>query len=99
MTVKSGPHPFGDVVELLREPGSSAFRHTWEHTPTMPRLILVPGSEILVTADRPLGAAFPDRIGETITYRQHLDIAHNNGVVEVWTPMQCDLLADDWYMA
>lgn len=96
--VKSGPHNFGDVIELLRDPGTSALRHGWEHTPSRPRIVLVPGSEIVVSGDRPLGAALPDQIGQTVTYSPHFDVATNDGRVQVWVPTHADLLADDWYM-
>ncbi len=98
MTVKSGPHSFGDVVELLREPGSAALRHPWEHSELRPRIVLVPGSEIVVTADRPLGRALPEAVGQTLTYGAHFDVVRADGCVQVWAPLHSDLLADDWYM-
>lgn len=95
---KSGPHPFGDVVELLREHGASAFRHAWQHDRMACRIVLVPGSEIPVEPHRPLGKAMPDAVGETRTYLAHFDVAWEDGRVEMWSPTHSDILADDWYM-
>lgn len=58
-------------------------------------LVLVPGSTVTVTADRPLGRAFPDRVGERLTYGDHIDLVAEDRV-EPWVPTQSDLLAADW---
>lgn len=58
-------------------------------------LVLVPGSRITVTADRPLGKALPHRVGAELKYSAHIDIV-GAGDVAPWAPTQFDLLADDW---
>lgn len=62
-------------------------------------LILVPGSTITVTADRPLGKAAPELVGRELEYQPHIDIKNADGEIAPWVPSQQDLLADDWRVA
>lgn len=59
-------------------------------------LTLVPGSTITVAPDRPLGAAMPDRIGQQLHYRAHIDMKTVNDEIVPWVSSQTDLLAEDW---
>ena len=62
-------------------------------------LILVPGSTITVTADRPLGIAAPELVGEQLTYHPHIDIHTAAGTLGPWAggANSVDfLLAEDW---
>ena len=62
-------------------------------------LILVPGSTITVTADRPLGIAAPELIGTQVTYQPHIDIHCADGSLGPWAggANSVDyLLAEDW---
>jgi hypothetical protein len=61
-------------------------------------LILVPGSSITVSADRPLGRAWPDWVGKTVNYRAHIDIKTVDGELVPWIASQSDLLAEDWVL-
>lgn len=59
-------------------------------------VFLVPGSTITVAADRPLGQAAPELVGQTVTYRPHIDMKTADGQIVPWLAAQSDLLADDW---
>lgn len=59
-------------------------------------LILVPGSSIPVAADRPLGRAAPELVGQTMEYLPHVDMKTADGKLVPWLCSQTDLLAVDW---
>ena len=59
-------------------------------------LILVPGSTITVEADRPLGIAAPDLVGQQVQYAPHVDIYTVQGSLVPWLASQTDALAEDW---
>jgi hypothetical protein len=61
-------------------------------------LILVPGSTITVIADRPLGLAAPELVGQQVVYKPHIDIMTAQGSLVPWLASQSDVLAEDWYV-
>jgi hypothetical protein len=84
--------------------GARVTREAWvrdwarSHAPDTggaPVLVLVPGSTITVTAGRPLGDAVPELVGRDVEYAPHIDLVQG-AQVQVWTPQQVDLLAEDW---
>lgn len=83
-----------EAVAALKA-GHRVARPAWRPAGTW--LILVPGSTITVTADRPLGIAAPELVGQQITYRPHIDI-HCAGTLGPWAggADADDLLAEDW---
>jgi hypothetical protein len=85
---------FADALKALRD-GKRVSRYDWANTP-QGWLILVPGSEITVEAERPLGKAVPDLVGNAVTYTPHIDMYSYHGELGPWTPTQADLLANDW---
>lgn len=87
---------FGTALELLRR-GKRVCRVGWNGKGMF--LFLVPGSEITVEADRPLGHANPSLVGSKIEYRPHIDMKTAQGDVVPWVASQTDLLADDWMQA
>ncbi len=56
----------------------------------------VPGSTITVAADRPLGQAAPELVGQTIEYRPHDDMFTADGQIVPWVASQSDMDAGDW---
>lgn len=82
----------GAVLDLLRT-GGRATRAAW---PADQWLVLVPGSVIEVQHGRPMGAALPERLGQRVEYRTHLDLVLADGTVHSWAPTHADLLAEDW---
>ena len=86
---------FGEALDLLRS-GRRVARADWING----FLVLVPGSEFVVTADRPMGKALPKSVGERVSYLPHIDFCtHGPGIentLEVWFPTQTDILAGDW---
>jgi hypothetical protein len=62
-------------------------------------LFLVPGSRFLVSADRPMGKACPELVGQEIDYHPHVDMKTAQGYVVPWLCSQADLLATDWEAA
>ena len=84
---------FGKALDVLRD-GDAVTRTTWNAPGQF--VILVPGSEIEIAADRPLGRACPERVGEYVQYRDHIDIFTANGEVVTWQPTISDVLAEDW---
>jgi hypothetical protein len=62
-------------------------------------LVLVPGSTITVAADRPLGAAAPELVGQAVEYRAHIDMKTVNDEIVPWVASQTDILAEDWTVA
>lgn len=83
----------GDAVELLKN-GERVRRPGWNGKDMF--LILIPGSTIPVSADRPLGQAAPELVGTTIDYCPHVDMKTADGKLVPWLCSQTDLLADDW---
>ena len=82
---------FSEAVEAMRQ-GKRVRRDRWR---TGLWLILVPGSTITVTADRPLGIAAPELVGEQVSYGEHID-KMNGGTLSPWAPTNEALLATDW---
>lgn len=82
----------GGALAALKE-GKRVARRSWPETTW---LVLVPGSTITVAADRPLGVAAPHLVGQSTTYRPHVDKMRAGHGLEPWTPSQDALLADDW---
>jgi hypothetical protein len=83
----------GDALEALRD-GKRVTRASW-HPAVF--LFLVPGSTFDVTADRPLGRACPDLVGQTARYSPHIDIHCLDGSIAVWAGAGTEaLLAEDW---
>lgn len=62
-------------------------------------LFLVPGSTLKVEADRPMGKACPELIGQSVDYHAHVDMKTAQGYVVPWLCSQTDLLATDWELA
>lgn len=60
-------------------------------------VFLVPGSEITVAADRPLGTAAPELVGQQVAYSAHIDIRCADGMIAPWGgPTMGNLFSDDW---
>ena len=59
-------------------------------------LVLVPGSQFEVTADRPMGKVCPELVGQRIGYHAHVDMWTAQGYLVPWLCSQADLLATDW---
>lgn len=72
--------------------GGRARRACW---PPDAFLIHVPGSTITVEADRPLGKAAPELVGEQITYAPHLDL-YCDRHMSPWDRSINDAEATDW---
>lgn len=83
---------FGDALRALKD-GKRVARRWWGN-PTW--LVLVPGSNITVEADRPLGRAAPYLVGGPVAYRPHIDKMREGEGMEPWIPTHEALLADDW---
>lgn len=81
---------WGEALEDLKA-GRRVARTGWPGS----WLILVPGSTITVEADRPLGVAAPDLVGQQVQYAPHIDI-FTRGFLAPWSFTQLDLLAEDW---
>ncbi|MFR9767071.1 DUF2829 domain-containing protein [Nocardia sp. SC052] len=87
---------FGQALAVLRDGGRVA-RAGWNGKGMW--LVLVPGSTFTVEADRTLGQAAPDLVGQTVNYRPHIDMKTVDGEIVPWVASQTDLLADDWERA
>lgn len=87
---------FGHAVAELRA-GNRVSRLSWGPSGA-PYLLLVPGSTIEVAADRPLGKAAPELVGETVSYGSHIDLKPARGPISPWQPDQTAVLADDWFV-
>lgn len=72
--------------------GGRARRTGW---PPDAFLILVPGSVITVEADRPLGKAAPELVGQQVRYSAHVDL-YANGLLSPWFPPLDDVHTDNW---
>jgi hypothetical protein len=84
---------FGEALDLLQN-GTRVARRNWADGMW---LVLVPGSTITVAADRPLGQAAPDMVGQQVQYQPHIDKMTADGLVP-WAPTHNALLAEDWYV-
>lgn len=89
----SGPWDFCDALCLVKE-GYRVARSGWNGKGMF--IFLVPGSRFVVSADRPMGKAAPELVGQEIDYAAHIDMRAANGVVVPWLASQTDLLATDW---
>jgi len=58
-------------------------------------LIRVPGSIITVDADRPLGKAAPELVGQQVHYSAHIDM-FSAGEMSPWHANRDDITATDW---
>ncbi len=87
---------FGEALVHLRA-GRRVTRAGWNGLGMW--LVLVPGSTVTVAADRPLGVAAPELVGQTRPYRAHIDMYTVDGQIVPWTASQTDLLAEDWLVA
>lgn len=84
----------GEAVDLLRA-GKRVARSHW--APAGVWIFLVPGSTFTVAADRPMGKANPELVGQDVNYRSHIDVHNADGSVEPWVATSSDLLATDWH--
>ncbi len=84
---------FGKALDVLRG-GEAVTRLGWNAPDQC--VFLVPGSEIEIQADRPLGHALPRLVGEYVQYRDHIDLRTANGEIVTWQPTISDVLAEDW---
>lgn len=73
--------------------GRAVARQGW---PDDTWLVLVPGSNITVDAERPLGRALPELVGGPMNYRSHIDKVRAGAGMEPWVPTHEALLAEDW---
>jgi hypothetical protein len=90
------PLNFGEALALLRD-GKRVARAGWNGKGMW--LVLVPGSTITVSADRPLGQAAPEMVGSALAYRPHIDMKTVDGEIVPWVASQTDLLGEDWAVA
>jgi hypothetical protein len=81
-----------DTVIRHVSDGGRARRMTW---PPGWFLLQVPGSTITVEADRPLGKAAPELVGQQVRYSAHIDV-YRAGEMTPWRPFDDDTRADDW---
>jgi hypothetical protein len=84
---------FGHALDALRA-GRRVTRTGWNGAGMW--LLLVPGSDIAVELDRPIGQAAPDLVDSTVQYRPHIDMKTADDEFVPWVASQSDLLADDW---
>lgn len=87
---------FGQALSALKD-GRRVSRAGWNGNGMW--LALVPGSTITVAADRPLGSAAPELVGQAAEYRAHIDLKTVDGEIVPWVASQTDLLAEDWAVA
>ena len=85
---------FGDALSMLRA-GQRVTRQGWNGRGMW--LILIKGSTLTVEAERTLGQAAPDMVGQKVDYRPHIDMKTVDGSIVPWVASQSDLLAEDWY--
>lgn len=83
---------FGEALRALKD-GKRVARRWWGNSVW---LVLVPGSTIIVDADRPLGQAAPHLVGQRVEYQPHIDKVREGDGMEPWVPTHGALLADDW---
>lgn len=84
---------FDQALQLLKN-GKRVARAGWNGKGMF--LVLVPGSEFPVTADRPFGQVAPELIGQTVKYQSHVDMYTAQGTFVPWLASQADLLSEDW---
>lgn len=84
---------FGTALDALRS-GQRVARAGWNGKGMW--LVLVAGSTFRVQADRTLGQACPDMVGETVDYQPHIDMRTAQGSIVPWLASQTDVLATDW---
>ncbi len=82
---------FGLALEALKR-GKKVARKGWNGKNMF--LFLTPGSQITVSAGRPLAAAFS--AGSTVDYQPHVDMKTAQGSIVPWLCSQTDMLAEDW---
>lgn len=87
---------FGGALKALRE-GKRVARVGWNGKGMY--LVLIPGSTITVSADRPIGAACPNLVGQVVGYHAHIDMKTAQGYFVPWLASQADMLAHDWVEA
>lgn len=83
---------FGEALKALKD-GRRVARTGW---PEATWLVLVPGSNIVVDENRPLGRAAPHLVGGPVAYRPHIDKMREGEGMEPWIPTHGALLAEDW---
>lgn len=89
---------FGAAIDVLKE-GGRVTRTAWVADlghDGIPSLVLIPGSQFTVEAERPLGRGAPELIGHTVEYQPHIDLITPDRTLAPWTPVHADLLAGDW---
>lgn len=79
------------ALELIAK-GGRIRRHDWASGAF---LLQIPGSTITVDADRPLGKAAPELVGQQVRYKTHIDI-FDAGEMSPWHATDADINADDW---
>jgi hypothetical protein len=84
---------FSDAIAALKQ-GCRVAREGWNGNGMF--LLLVPGSTITPTADRPLGIAAPELVGKSVQYQPHIDMFTAQGTLVPWVASQTDMLAEDW---
>ena len=84
---------FGQALTALKR-GKRVCRSGWNGKHMF--LLLVPGSKIIPTLDRPLGKAAPELIGTEVTYQPHIDMFTAQKTLVPWLASQSDVLAEDW---
>lgn len=84
---------FGEALRALND-GHRVARNGWNGAGQW--LILVPGSTFTVEANRPLGIAVPELIGQEVRYAPHVDIFTTDKMLVPWLASQADQLAEDW---
>jgi hypothetical protein len=82
---------FGDALAALKR-GEKVTRKGWNGKNMF--LFLTPGSQITVSAGKPLAAAFS--AGSTVDYQPHVDMKTAQGSIVPWLCSQTDMLAEDW---
>lgn len=87
---------FSDALIHIKS-GSRMKREGWNGANMW--VYLVPGSTFTVAADRPIGKAAPELVGQTVAYRGHIDMKTVDGSHVPWVASQTDLLAEDWTSA
>lgn len=69
---------FGEALAALKA-GKRVTRSGWNGAGQW--LVLVPGSTITVDAERPLGKAAPELVGQAVSYSPHIDIKTVQGTI------------------
>lgn len=82
---------FGDALAAIKE-GKKVARKGWNGKNMF--LFFTPGSQITVSAGRPLAAAF--LVDSIVDYQPHVDMKTAQGSIVPWLCSQTDMLAEDW---